>query len=484
MDSPKPYLSETDLNPQILAAKYAVRGAVPLKAIQINHDLKTKTGKKYPFSEVIFCNIGNPHALGQKPMTFPRQLLALVQCPSLLESPPAIFSKHAIERATAILAAVPAGMGAYTHSKGISLIRDEVAAFIEERDGFPSDPESIFLTDGASPGVKLALQISSGPVPAQSGILIPIPQYPLYSASIALLGCHALPYYLEEAKGWAVDMHALRNSIEEARTNGITPRSLCIINPGNPVGAVMSPAEQRAVLELCVEEGLIVIADEVYQENVYAEGASFTSFKKVLRQWEQDTGKAGPPLFSFHSVSKGFLGECGMRGGYFEAVNIPESVMAQIYKLQSVSLCSNTAGQVTVSSMVHPPPADCPAGRVYLAERAERLDSLRRRAVIASRRLNAIPHMSSAPVAGALYAFPTVELPASFIANAEALERPADELYCLGLLEATGVCVVPGSGFRQREGTFHFRMTILPPESKFDAFLDKMERFHASVWAK
>ena len=95
-------------------------------------------------------------------------------------------------------------VGAYSHSKGIPLIRERIADFIKSRDGFPSDPESIFLTAGASPGVQTVLQTIIAH--ENVGIMIPIPQYPLYTASIALFGGKAIPYYLDEANDWSMSV--------------------------------------------------------------------------------------------------------------------------------------------------------------------------------------------------------------------------------------------------------------------------------------
>jgi aspartate/methionine/tyrosine aminotransferase len=118
-----------------------------------------------------------------------------------------------------ILTAIPGGSGAYSHSAGIEKIRQNVAKFIEgacvspyivlvittflpERDGFPSDANEIFLTNGASPAIQNVLTILIRN--EKDGVLIPIPQYPLYTASIRLFGGSALPYELDEDNGWAL----------------------------------------------------------------------------------------------------------------------------------------------------------------------------------------------------------------------------------------------------------------------------------------
>ena len=99
-------------------------------------------------------------------------------------------------------------------------------------------------------------------------------------------------------------------------------------------------------------------------------------------------------------------------------------------------------------------------------------------------RLNAIDGISCREVAGAMYAFPRIHLPEKAIAKAASLGQAADFYYCVSLLEETGICVVPGSGFKQEPGTYHFRMTILPPMEDLVTFLDKLSEFHQKFMEK
>ena len=142
------------------------------------------------------------------------------------------------------------------------------------------------------------------------GVMVPIPQYPLYSASLALYGGTLVPYYLDEDKEWGLDVADLKVQLDKARAAGKEVRALCVINPGNPTGNALNVDNQKEIVQFCKDEGVLLIADEVYQENVYAEGRSFTSFKKVVRDMGLDI-----PLVSMQSTSKGFYGECGRRGG-------------------------------------------------------------------------------------------------------------------------------------------------------------------------
>jgi len=114
-----------------------------------------------------------------------------------------------------------------------------------------------------------------------SGVMIPIPQYPLYTASIALRKGNAVNYYLDEEKGWSVDITHLEESLAKAKADGINVRSFVLINPGNPTGQVLSREALHDVVTFCARNKLVLMADEVYQENVYDDNAEFISAKRA-----------------------------------------------------------------------------------------------------------------------------------------------------------------------------------------------------------
>jgi aspartate/methionine/tyrosine aminotransferase len=443
-----------DLGHAVRDTQYAVRGPIVTRAQELE-----RAGR-----EVIYCNIGNPQALGQKPLTYLRQVLALCQYPDLLDRAPQVFPEDVLATARRLLAGTGHGMGAYSESKGVRFIREAVAAFIEERDGIPADPEAVYLTDGASKGVQTALRILvSGP---HDGIMIPIPQYPLYSATLTLLDCQQVGYFLDESQDWKLSRRMLEESCDAAAARGVKVRGICVINPGNPTGAVLDAANIGMIIDFARERHLAILADEVYQENIYLRGDRFLSFAKVITE----KGEREVSLFSFHSCSKGFLGECGQRGGYMELRNIPADVVAEVTKLQSVALCANLTGQVATYCMVHPPKPGDPSYALYAQERDGVLGELRARAALLAEGLNKIDGIQCNVVAGAMYAFPRVALPPG----------RTDEEYCLALLEQTGICVVPGTGFGQLPGTAHFRTTILPPTERIRAVVERLAAFHES----
>ncbi|KAJ6805547.1 alanine aminotransferase 2-like [Iris pallida] len=310
----------------------------------------------------------------------------------------------------------------------------------------------------------------------KDGILCPMPQYPLYSASIALHGGSLVPYYLDEATGWGLETSELKKQLEDARTKGISVRALVVINPGNPTGQVLAEENQRTIVEFCKEEGLVLLADEVYQENIYAEDKTFHSFKKIARSMEY--GEKDLALVSFQSVSKGYYGECGKRGGYMEVTGFSPEVREQIYKVASVNLCSNISGQILASLVMNPPKVGDESYESYMAEKDGILQSLARRAKALEDAFNSLEGVTCNKAEGAMYLFPRLDIPQKAIEAAKAANVAPDAFYARRLLNATGIVVVPGSGFGQVPGTWHIRCTILPQEEKIPAIISRFKAFH------
>merc|ERR1711879_112286 len=161
-----------------------------------------------------------------------------------------------------------------------------------------------------------------------------------------------------------------------------------------------------------------------------------------------------------------------------ELTNVDESGYEQLYKLVSVNLCPNTVGQVAAQVMTNPPREGDPSHPLYNEEYTKSFQSLTRRAKLLSDTLDKIPGMSCQRVKGAMYAFPTVNIPPRAAEEAKARGLAPDAFYCFNLLESTGICVVPGSGFGQQPGTFHFRTTLLPPENELEQVVNRMATFH------
>lgn len=176
-----------------------------------------------------------------------------------------------------------------------------------------------------------------------------------------------------------------------------------------------------------------------------------------------------------HSTSKGMVGECGHRGGYFELVNFDPQVAAQIYKQVSITLCPPVIGQCLVELMVNPPQPGSESYGLYRTEYDGIFNGLKERSQALYAAFMSMTGISCQDPKGAMYIFPTIHLPKRAIEKAEQLGRKPDEYYCLRMLDATGICVVPGSGFGQMEGTWHFRTTFLSPGTEW---VDRMRTFH------
>ncbi|KAM6948248.1 LOW QUALITY PROTEIN: alanine aminotransferase 2-like [Aplochiton taeniatus] len=469
------------MNPTVKMVEYAVRGPIVQRAVQIEKELRE--GVKKPFSEVIKANIGDAHAMGQQPITFFRQVLALCSYPELLNDQ--TFPEDAKSRARRLLQSCGgSSLGAYSASQGIDCVRQDVARYIERRDGgVACNPDNIYLTTGASDGIVTMLKLLvCGEGRGRTGVMISIPQYPLYSAALAELGAVQINYYLNEAQCWSMDISELERSLAEARRH-CNPRALCIINPGNPTGQVQSRQCIEDVIRFAARERLFLMADEVYQDNVYAEGCQFHSFKKVLFEMGPEYSDT-VELASFHSTSKCYMGECGFRGGYMEIINMDPQVTEQLTKLVSVRLCPPVPGQALMDLVVNPPQPGEPSYPTFIKERTATLSALAEKAKLTEQILNTVPGISCNPVQGAMYSFPCISLPPRAIAEAKEKGQAADMLYCMKLLEETGICLVPGSGFGQRDGTYHFRMTILPPADKLKILLEKLKEFHQKFTAQ
>ena len=467
------------INANIAEMEYAVRGAIPQRAAEL-----TRQG-----IETIPCNIGNPQAFGQQPISYYREVLSFLEVPHkltrerilsrLFRRNPEAFedlndgdfaSDYVLDVCNDILSRLRTGLGAYTESKGPHFIREAIAEYIDRRDGVSasagvrSDPEAVFLTNGASEAAKNIIDmLIAGP---GDGIMIPTPQYPLYSAAITKAGGRAINYYPNEDSGWTLSSAILEEAFDKAEGKKIKVKAIVVINPANPTGAVLPDRDGREVVDFAHENGLAIIADEVYQDNLYE--AEFVSFAKLV-------GQRPVPLFSLHSTSKGFCGECGHRGGYVEVRNPPQiqiadsTFMEVMTTLASVSLCSNTVGQVLTYLMVKPPLEGSAPHEQFVKEKEGVLRDLYEKAEMIRAAFEEMDGVECFGKTGAMYLFPRLNrLPAN----------TTDFDYCMSLLNTTGLCTVQGEGFGQRPGTHHLRIAFLPPRELLERVLPEWIKFH------
>ncbi|CAI9755242.1 unnamed protein product [Fraxinus pennsylvanica] len=222
-----------------------------------------------------------------------------------LRSPSVLFYSHFLERAFQILNQIPErATGAYSHTQGIKGLRDTIASAIEARNGYPANPNDIFLIDGASPAVHIFMQL----------------------------------LIRSEKDGWGLEISELKNQLETAKSKSITVRAVVAINPGNPTGQVLAESNQREIVDFCKNEGLVLLADEVYHENVCVPDEKFHSFKKVSQSTKY--GEEDIPLVSLQSISKGYYGECGRRGGYMEVTGFSSEIRENVLEMLLTCLLS------------------------------------------------------------------------------------------------------------------------------------------------
>jgi aspartate/methionine/tyrosine aminotransferase len=258
-----------------------------------------------------------------------------------------------------------------------------------------------------------------------------------------------------------------------------------VINPGNPTGSLLSRKNIEDIIDFAYRKQLVIIADEVYQNNIHKKGAQFISFKKVLNESAPEV-KNSIELFSFISVSKGIQGECGLRGGAMECVNIDQKVKDQILKVQSIMLASNTLGQLAMELYVNPPQEselEPETWKLYQKETNHIRESLAERARLVTEYLNKMTNVKSNEVQGSMFAFPSLFFSEKALKAAKDAGKNPDVFYCFKLLEETGIVCVPGTGFHQVPGTHHLRIAVLAnPISRMENIMKKFyefnEKFH------
>ena len=301
------------------------------------------------------------------------------------------ISDDAKNTAKMLMSQAASPVGAYSaNSKGEIFVRKAVARYIEQRDGpaVKANWNNIYMTNGASEGVRQGFKLLL--TEKTDGILVPIPQYPLYSALMTLEGGTLVKYFLDEDKNWGVDAKDLERRIISAKDLGINLKAIVVINPGNPTGNILRREDIESIIRLAHEHSFMLMADEVYQMNIYTDKVPFISFRKVLAEMGEPYSSE-VELISFHSVSKGLLGECGLRGGYFETHNLDMYASDILYKLKSIELCSNTIGQLAAYLMVTPPNEQTSSSECverFLKERNGVYNGLKERAELMTRTFN------------------------------------------------------------------------------------------------
>lgn len=371
----------------------------------------------------------------------------------------------------------------YSDCQGLKKVRESVRQFLLESDQVDSNISKIFLVNGASDGITSMISlILKNP---NDSIMIPIPQYPLYNALISLNGGQACPYYLNEEKNWAIDFEDLIKNYEIAKKKNLNVKAIVIINPGNPTGQLFGKEDIDKIVKFSFDNNLTILADEVYQNNIYI-NKKFVSFRKVISESPFPYNKT--MIASSNSTSKGYLGECGFRGGYMELMNFPEEIVEQLRRARYSSYSPNIIGQLLTEAMVNPPKKGRNSEDVvslYEQEKAVIHKGLQERAIIIAKSLNQIKNITCQPIEGAMYGFPRVFLTPKAIEAAKSRSLHPDAFYSVSALENMGLMVVPGSGFGQKDGTYHFRITnLIWNKDELHEMLKSFSKFNEEFFSK
>jgi alanine-synthesizing transaminase len=344
---------------------------------------------------------------------------------------------HLVE---AVERAIRDGHNGYAPSVGIPAAREAVADECKRR-GMPLWPDRVVLTSGTSEGIELALTALAE---AGDEVLVPVPTYPLYTAVLAKIGARAVFYRTDPTRGWLPDLDHVRSLITPAT------RALVAIDPNNPTGAVYPPDVRRALVDLAEEYGVPLLADEVYAD------LAFDGPVGAIAAHNPDA-----PVITFSSLSKAYLAP-GWRAGWM-AVGRTErldDVLAAVKKLADGRLCATGPMEYAITAALN---GDRTHQETFRA-------ALRTRAELTTSRLRAIDGISVVAPTAAFYAMGKVSLPPGV----------TDEDYVLGLLRATGVLCVYGSGFGARPTDGFFRIVFLASPGELASIYDDIGRFTAA----
>ena len=341
---------------------------------------------------------------------------------------------HMVE---AVERAMRDGHNGYAPSAGISPAREAVAAECARR-GMPVAPDRVLVTAGTSEGIELALTTLAGP---GDDVLVPVPTYPLYTAVLAKIGARPVFYGTHPSQSWVPDVQEIRRLITR------TTRALVVIDPNNPTGASYPSDVRRGLLEIADEHNIPLLADEVYAD------LAFDKPVDAIASLNPDA-----PVITFSSLSKAYLAP-GWRTGWLAVGRTDrlDDVLAGIKKLADGRLCSTAPMEHAIVAALEGDRSHQQTFRNALRERAE----------VTTRRLNAVAGMSVVAPAAAFYAMPQVALPPG----------ATDEEFVLGLLRATGVLCVYGSGFGTKPEDGFFRVVFLASPAELTGIYDLIADF-------
>jgi alanine-synthesizing transaminase len=355
---------------------------------------------------------------------------------------PGAFGFRAPEHLQRAIAERVADTDPYTHQQGLPAAREAIAAFHATRGTPNASPERVFVGNGVSELIDLSLRALLNP---GDEVLLPSPDYPLWSAATILNDGRPVYYRCDADTGFLPDPDAIE-ALVSSRT-----RAIVLINPNNPTGAVYPRALLERIVAIAAKHQLLLMSDEIYDGILY-DGATFVPLAPLAGE---------VPCLSFGGLSKVHRA-CGWRVGWAVLSGDPlasDAFQHALDLLGALRLCANVPGQFAIAQALQGEDtisALCqPGGRLYET----------RRALIDSCAASA--HLRLVAPQGALYGFPAVV--------GAAAHGFDDHAFALELLETEDVLIVPGASFNVPYRN-HFRVTLLPEAEVLRAVFARIER--------
>jgi len=335
------------------------------------------------------------------------------------------------------------GSAGYTDSKGLFAPRKAVMHYSQEKKIAGVTTEDIYLGNGASELIVMGMQalLNSG-----DEVLVPAPDYPLWTAAVSLSGGKPVHYVCDEQSGWLPDIDDMRRKITS------NTRAIVVINPNNPTGALYPKEVLLEIVELARQHQLIVYADEIYDKTLY-EDETHTSIASL----------ADDVLFvTLNGLSKNYR-SCGYRSGWM--IVSGEKKHAKDYieglnMLASMRLCANTPGQLAIQTAL--------GGYQSIADLVGPGGRLLKQRDLAHKLLTEIPGVSCVKPKAALYMFPRLDPKIYPIED--------DQQFAYELLAEEKVLIVQGTGFNWIAPD-HFRVVFLPNQDDLTDAVTRIGRF-------
>ena len=335
----------------------------------------------------------------------------------------------------------------YSDSKGIFGARKAVMHETQKQGIQGVTLDDIYLGNGAS---ELIVMATNGLLDNGDELLLPAPDYPLWTAATSLSGGTPVHYLCNEADGWMPDIEDIRRKITP-RTKGIV-----VINPNNPTGALYSDGLLQSIVNLAREHGLVIFADEVYDKVLY-DDVKHTPIASL---------STDVLTLTFNSLSKSYR-SCGYRAGWMVVSGnkkVAKDYIEGLNMLSNMRLCANVPGQWAIQTAL--------GGHQSINELVCEGGRLRKQRDLAYALITAIPGVTCVKPHAALYMFPKLDPKVYPIED--------DQQFFLELLQETKVMLVQGTGFNWPD-TDHFRIVFLPHEDDLREAIGRVAKFLAAV---